>query len=270
MPTRSCSSSLASRAASPNTSVTGLVIGRWRLASRTSSSPGRSPFPRPALCSTRRRSASTSTPRSPRMTVARHSWSRSRASSRCSVPIRSCPSRPASPRAWSTACWAHSVTRIGDTSPVVSPQHIPARDGTLPKGQFVARRATESAACSPRASTTAPVCSAGTSERRIAVHFCPVFWVSSRTASPITVGWPRRRLAVAADPVKAMVSCPVRWSSRSPRSAPATPAPRPAARAPPCRPRPPPVLDTRPTGSPVDASSTVAPSSVAVCQASRT
>ena len=30
-----------------------------------------------------------------------------------------------------------------------------------------------------------------------------------------------------------------------------------------------PVLDTRPTGSPVDASSTVVPSSVAVCQASR-
>jgi hypothetical protein len=83
----------------------------------------------------------------------------------------------------------------------------------------------------------------------MAVHFCPVFWVSSRTtsptnrsnssvpgaasgprieqlsesasalkrtASPITVGWPRRRRAVAADPVKAMVSCPVRWSSRSP------------------------------------------------------
>ena len=83
----------------------------------------------------------------------------------------------------------------------------------------------------------------------MAVHFCPVFWVSSRTTSPTnswnssvpgaasgprieqfsesasalkrtdwpsTTGWPRRRLAVAAEPVKAMVSCPVRWSSRSP------------------------------------------------------
>ena len=83
----------------------------------------------------------------------------------------------------------------------------------------------------------------------MAVHFCPVFWVSSRTtsptnssnssvpgvasgprieqfsesasalkrtASPTTAGWLRSRLAVAAEPVKATVSCPPRWSNRSP------------------------------------------------------
>jgi hypothetical protein len=83
----------------------------------------------------------------------------------------------------------------------------------------------------------------------MAVHFCPVFWVSSRTtsvtnsrnsslpgsasgprmeqfsesasalnrtASRTTVGWQRSLRAVAAEPVKAMVSCPVRWSNRSP------------------------------------------------------
>ncbi len=38
----------------------------------------------------------------------------------------------------------------------------------------------------------------------------------NRTASPTTAGWLRSRLAVAAEPVKAMLSCPVRWSNRSP------------------------------------------------------
>src|SRR5512133_3581005 len=40
-----------------------------------------------------------------------------------------------------------------------------------------------SASRSASASTTAPTRPAGTSARRMAVHFCPVFWVSSRTTS---------------------------------------------------------------------------------------
>ena len=38
----------------------------------------------------------------------------------------------------------------------------------------------------------------------------------NRTASRTTAGWLRSRLAVAAEPVKPMLSCPVRWSNRSP------------------------------------------------------
>src|SRR4029453_12676428 len=60
----------------------------------------------------RRRTLAGPIPSWPRVATARHSSSWSRPSSRCSVPTRSCPSRPASRLAWVTACWAGSVTRI--------------------------------------------------------------------------------------------------------------------------------------------------------------
>jgi hypothetical protein len=99
------------------------------------------------------------------------------------------------------------------------------------------------------ASATAPARSAGTRTRRIAVHFWPAFTVISRatsltkasnagvaaatpgasnaaltlSASTLTAGprantvrWARILLAVSEEPVKAMTSASVTWSSRSP------------------------------------------------------
>ena len=104
-----------------------------------------------------------------------------------------------------------------------------------------------SASAAARASAAAPRCSAGTSALRMAVHFWPALTVISltisaanrsnsgvpgtaqgastaalsesasalnRTARSSTPGCARSRRAVAAEPVKAMLSCPSRLWSR--------------------------------------------------------
>ena len=147
-------------------------------------------------------------------------------------PTTTSASRPSRATAWRTsASWSR---------PTSGPMVVASSRGSPTR---------TSASWAASASTTAPTCALGTSERRMAVHFCPVFSVSSRTtsrtnrsnsslpgvasgprieqfsesasalnrtASRTTAGWLRSRLAVAAEPVKPMLSCPVRWSNRSP------------------------------------------------------